>query len=194
MISNYQTLTELAEEVQRQEETKQDWLANNERLWMDENDKELVIHTPNTNILHYKVNEHCQRQVAEKLGIPRNYYHKTLAVPGLASYNVNAWLKAQPSNKRFLVRTLDGKARAFLSDKFKPIDNFDVLMHSFFPALNDHKKDIQVKANVLSERRMYIQVVFPSLQAEVKVGDVVQAGIVMRNSEVGAGALDILSL
>ena len=61
-----------------------------------------------------------------------------------------------------------------------------------------YKKDtgspFDVQAYVLSDGRMYIQVTFPNISGEVVVGDVVKAGVMFTNSEVGLGAFDVKSL
>jgi len=49
--------------------------------------------------------------------------------PDLLSKNINHWM-TEPDEKPKLIRTLDGKARAFLSDKYKIIDNDDVFFMS----------------------------------------------------------------
>ncbi len=43
----------------------------------------------------------------------------------------------------------------------------------------------------ITEREFYLKAITPRLQAEVKPGDVVQAGVVISNSEVGHGTLKI---
>jgi hypothetical protein len=43
----------------------------------------------------------------------------------------------------------------------------------------------------VTDRRLYIHFVVPSIQDEVKVGDVVQAGGIITNSEVGCGAVTV---
>ena len=46
----------------------------------------------------------------------------------------------------------------------------------------------------ITENYMYIKVVNPRLTGEVRVGDVVQAGVVISNSETGLGAVNIQPL
>ena len=46
----------------------------------------------------------------------------------------------------------------------------------------------------MTERRLFIQFAVPAIQAEVKVGDVVQAGGVISNSEIGQGASSVAGL
>ena len=45
--------------------------------------------------------------------------------PGLLADNVNRWLhKGEPTQR--LLRTIDGRARAFLSNRYRCIDNFEI--------------------------------------------------------------------
>jgi hypothetical protein len=51
--------------------------------------------------------------------------------------------------------------------------------------------DLQVMSSEITERRLYLQVVSPRIQGDVKVGDTVQAGLTISNSEVGLGSVRI---
>src|SRR5204862_9691 len=68
-----------------------------------------------------------------------------------------------------------------------------VVMESFLPVMRNFA-DIKVASLSLTETKLYVEIIFPGLQAEVKKGDIVQAGIILSNSEVGYGAVDISSL
>jgi hypothetical protein len=140
----------------------------------------------------YEVNPYAHGQVASKLGIPKAYYDKIESIPGLRTINVNEIIRSQGEKR--MVRTLDGNVRAFLSDKYRPIDHYELLAETIFPVLQQFKSDLIVKAHSISDIRFYLELVFPGLQGEVKEGDVIQAGIIATNSEVGAGALDIKQL
>lgn len=177
MKGNIESFSALKAEVNRIREVKIDRLPKN---------KELAMDTDGTlNGIDIGVVAH--QQISEKLGIPKKYYDRMLAVPDLRRANVNAWLDRQPDQKH-LVRVLDNRVRAFLSDRFKPVDNW-MIMDSFMPVLE--KMDVQVVSSSLTEIRMYLQVVFPGLSAEVTVGDIVQAGVILTNSETGCGAVDV---
>jgi len=52
----------------------------------------------------------------------------------------------------------------------------------------------RVESSDVTENRMYLKVVNPRLEAEVNKGDVVQAGIVISNSEVGLGSVSVMPL
>jgi hypothetical protein len=53
---------------------------------------------------------------------------------------------------------------------------------------------LAVKDCGLTERRLYVKIVNERLMGEVKVGSVVQAGILISNSEVGCGSVNLSSL
>jgi len=184
MRGNYSTLTDLAMEIDRVEQTKNDYLVSAGRILMAD-DKFLELDG-----IGFDINEFAHGQIASKLGIPKTYYDNMTAIPELRATNVNAWLKKNEKSKYF-VRTLDGKARAFLSDSYRPIDNYD-LMSSFLPVIRDLTHDI--KACALTEKKMYMQVTFPKMEMEIVKGDVVQQGFILTNSEVGAGAIDLKHL
>lgn len=90
---------------------------------------------------------------------------------------------------------------AVLSDKYKRLDNHEFLMTVFPVLLEAGKRDgmtVDVKSSEITERRMYVQLTFEGLEAEFpvnrqgrQVGEVVKAGLVLKNSEVGYGCREI---
>lgn len=183
MKSQFKSLTDFAAEIERAEQVKNDYLVPGASLRMID-DNFLGIEGAEENL---SINSYAHSQIASKFGIPKKYYDEMSKIPGLRTHNVNSWIGENPAQSHF-VRTLDGKARAVLSNSYRPIDNFDVLS-SFLPALQG--LDVQVKSSALSETKMYLQMVFPKNEREVTVGDIVQQGLILTNSEVGAGAVDI---
>jgi len=181
-------LNEFLEKIEKNEKNKNDYLVNSKSMNMF-NDSALAIHKEETPA-GFELTDYAHGQLASKLNIPKKYYDKMGEISGLRSYNVNQWFKNQPQTQ--IVRTLDGKARAFLSDRFKPIDNHFVLQ-AFLPTLQKYPQ-LEVKSSSLTDMRMYLQITFPTLEREVSTGDVVRAGVVLTNSEVGAGAVDIKSM
>lgn len=191
MKGNYKSIVELATELDRQDKLKNDYTPMSNQISMSDDGERLGLE----NVGSFEINPLVHTQLANRLKIPKPYYDKIKEVPGLLAENVNTLLVHTP--ERRTVRTLDGKARAFLSDRYKAIDHL-FIMTPFMEALMDYKKKtgspFEVQANVLSDARMYIQVTFPNISGEVKVGDVVKAGVMFTNSEVGLGAFDVKSL
>lgn len=182
------TLTELAAEIERQAATKKDYLADSRALELVVNeDNKPLLAMSNGHTQQFGLTEIAHEQVSDKTGIPQRYYDRMRQeAPALLVRNVNHWFTAQPG--RHLVRTLDGNARALLSDRYRPLDNFD-LAEIVLPRLMG--AGCRVESAELTERRLYIKAITDRITSEVKKGDVVQAGLVITNSEVGLGAVKI---
>lgn len=185
MKGNVENLVALAQQVESIEKRKEDYLYNTKDIEMS-SDGESISLKNGSDV--FKVNDNAHQQIASKLDIPVRYYNKMQEVPGLRAQNVNAWFQKKP--ERRLIRTLDGNARAFLSDRFKPVDNH-MILSGFLPILKDMQ--VQVKSCSLTDTKMYLQVVFPATQKEVIPGDPVQFGVTLTNSEVGRGAVAVKS-
>jgi hypothetical protein len=122
-------------------------------------------------------------QIAGHLKIPKRYYDRLYAeLPELLDENVNRLLRHNP--ERRMIRTLDGRARAFLSDRYRRLDNGE-LARVVLPILGDIP-DLRVESCAITEERMYIKAITPRVRGTV-VGDEVCAGVFVSNSEVGAG-------
>ena len=201
------TLTQLAQEVDRQRTSRRDFLAPTEKLTMMNipiDNRPMLLGLTGDDPM--ELTPFAPHQLAEDLGIPGRYYDRMKAeAPGLLAENVNAWLRKEP--RRRMVRTLDGQVRAWLSDRYRPIDNFD-LLEAILPSLG--KMNVDVASVELTETRMHLKIIMPSIsmdlamarrEAMMKAGielhterpgeDVVQAAVTISNSEVGVGALTV---
>jgi hypothetical protein len=182
MRGNYGGLEELAKEVSRRKEKARDFRVST-NLMMMLRDTDLAFGPT-----QHTMSETAHQQVATRLRIPKAFYDELPSRrPGLRSSIVTELFQAKEEVRT--VRILDNKVRAFLSDRFMPYDHYDMLMAAL-PVLKE-MPEVKVKSLTLTEKKMYIQLVFPNQIAEVKVGDVVANGITMTNSEVGLGAWDI---
>lgn len=134
--------------------------------------------------------DHAHGQLATYTDIPRKYYERMrVEAPELLAENVNKWLETK--QERRMIRTLDGKGRAMLSSRYRRLDHID-LMESVLPALEN--EDIQIESCDVTDKKLYLKAVFPRLEGEVKTGDVVQSGIVVSNSEIGSGSVQVQPL
>lgn len=186
-------LTQLATEIERRAAAKRDFMAPVTKLVMDAQ-AQLIV---GNNIL--PANSHAHSQVAEYVGIPKAYYDRMRTeAPALLSDNVNRWFRDHADETR-MVRTLDGNINAFLSDRYRPLDNED-LGEAVLPVLLD--MNLMVMSSEITERRMYIKAVDRTLERDVPTGrkmgdgshtffDTVSPAIIISNSEVGAGRLSI---
>ena len=183
------TLQELGLELQRQRNNRQDFIADTRTVEMETTEYGSILHLTIDGKTHgYKVGEVAHQQIASRLNIPYRYYQKMKSeTPTLLDTNVNTWLNKNP--ERRMIRVLDGKVRAFLSDRYRRLDNLE-LCAAVLPVIQE-MKGANIESCEVTPTRMYLKVVNKKLKAEVTVGDVVQAGFVISNSEVGLGSLRV---
>lgn len=184
------SLQELVVEIERQSTEKTDYLAPVEALRVSPANATLVTDgladsgRPLTRLAH--------RQLGEYVGIPALYYDKMLESPALLAANANYWLERK-HNERRLVRCLDGNVRALLSDSYRRVDNIHVANVALEVLAGI--KGIKVVSSNVTESKLYIKAVSTEVVAEVRgsrrVGELVEAGVIVTNSEVGLGAVSI---
>lgn len=195
------TLVELAQEIQRQAGAKADYVAPVHAL---------SVGTTGGTALdveghgQYGITSTTHHQISSHLGIPADYYDRLHAGAAelrdpyhlsrsLFESTVNALLQARPSDERRMVRTLDGNARAFLSDRYRPLDH-DEILERVLPALGEFDLDWSESSLEVTDQRLYMKLVNPQVQADINVGDTVQAGVLVTNSEIGMGSFSVTPL
>jgi hypothetical protein len=187
------TLIGLVEELERQLTTKVDMIVPTQlmhHMTGEGGDTSLLIEAPDGS-KRFTATESCRRQLADRLKIPFGYFERMRSdQPELLDRNVNTWLHKEPEQR--LVRTLDGRARAFLSDRYRRLDNYDLLEH-VLPILRE-LPGARFESMELTDTRMYVKVVTPRVEFEIQPGDIVQAGVVISNSEIGHGSLSVQPL
>lgn len=186
------TLSELAAELERQEAAKADYIADTRRMHFTSDDDgselDLLGEGAAASTVGLGVLPHAHQQIATRLGIPWRFYQRLQQeLPVLLDENVNRLFRHKP--ERRMVRTLDGKARAFLSDSYRRLDNGE-LARTLLPILGDIP-DVRFESCAITDQRMYIKAVTPRVTGEVKLGEEVCAGVLISNSEVGHGRLRI---
>ena len=183
------TLLELGRELQRQRQNRQDFLADTRSIEVESNSYGSTLHLSlDNNTYGFQIGELAHQQIASRLNIPYRYYQKMQSdAPDLLDQNINRWLNQYP--ERRMIRVLDGKVRAFLSDRYRRLDNLE-LCAAVLPVIQEMQGS-QIESCEVTPTHLYLKVVNRRVKAEVKVGDVVQAGFVVSNSEVGLGSLRV---
>ena len=189
------TLQDMAEELDRQAKSKRDFIVSTDAMQMEDGAELFSLFRPLDSGMRevepFGMSGLFHRQLGASLGIPAKYYDKMRGEqPDLLAHNVNSWFRHQPN--KHTVRTLDGKARAFLSDRYRRIDNYDIAKAAL-PVIGE-MPEARVESCEVTDDRMYLKVVNPRLTAEVTKGDAVQAGIIISNSEVGLGSVTVMPL
>lgn len=191
------TLTQLAMEIERQQAAKQDFVASTTAMRM-QNDELPGGPALQLGERDFGINEIGHDQIGAHTGIPAKYYDKMrVEAPDLLASNVNRWFDKYPAPR--MVRTLDGKVRAFLSDSYRPLENAD-LAEAVLPILTD--LNMEIMSCEITERRLYIKAVDKRIERDVPTGrqigdgshvffDTCSPAAIISNSEVGLGQLSI---
>jgi DNA-binding phage protein len=180
------TLVEMAQAVQDQAEAKRDFVADTRSLEMNADGS---ITVESETVETFATTDHTHGQIAQRLSIPTKYYRRMQdQAPQLLAENVNHWFQNNP--ERRMIRTLEGRARAFLSDRYRRVDNFEIA-ETVLPVLSEFGDGLKIMSVGLTDSRLYIKAVNERIQLDVRKGDAVQAGVVISNSEIGLGSIRI---
>ena len=200
-------LIELAKRLEENKAKKKDIVLSTNKLTLEKsttrNDLAFGINSNEMPNSQLDISDVAHTQIATHLDIPKRYYDKMRFEDNqsLLKENINHWFEKNPK-PRMLRLFDDGQdkqnnlekytCRAFLSDKYKRIDN-ELIAEGALPTLLE-MPNIQIKSCSLTDKNMYIKAVLPQISAIVKKGDVVQSGLLIRNSEVGFGAVEVSML
>ena len=192
-MKNGRSLIDVARELERQIATKRDMIVPTALMHHEtasDGTTSIRVVTPD-GLKAYPTTELFRRQVADKLKIPFAYFERMRTEQAaLLDLNVDTWLHHEPELR--MVRTLDGQARAFLSERYRRLDNYDLCDH-VLPMLQ-RLPGARFESTELTPTRLYLKVVTSRVQIEIQPGDIVQAGVVISNSEVGQGTLSVQPL
>lgn len=199
-------LTQLVETLELQNLQKRDMVLKGSTLTY----KGGIMYVQNPAVTgefwEYKPTDLFHTQMATKLGIPVKYYDRMMnEYPDLLDANINMWL-AKDLMAKYMLRTFhndgSGVARAFLSDRFHVLDNYDVLFVAL-RAIQEMGAFVKITKAVVTDKRMIVEVVCPDVQLEAEdflkgymrdndaVGNGVISGFCISNSEVGLGTFEI---
>lgn len=204
-MTTKQPLEVLIEKLEVRNKQKRDFIVPaNKMSW---NAGDVLVKAGENEEMFFKPTELMEMQIADKLGIPAPYFRKMKAQHSdLLQQNVNGWLLKNPQEK-YLVRTYEGSntgnvGRAFLSDRYNIIDDYEVL----FAALEAIKATgVKVKINQadVTENRLYLSVTCPDVEIQAEsflkeylkendaAGNGIISGFILTNSEVGKGAFEV---
>jgi hypothetical protein len=209
---------EMLRKIVNDDQRKIDLLADTRKMSASVEDGKVLVSVdrPDGSAQTFALNDHALGQVSNDLTIPKRYFDRMRSdAPDLLVTNVNHWLAHEP-NRRMLrgYEPLEGEqygvGRAFVSSGYKRLDYIEIARRIFpvfkdIPGLTFHNAQI-------TDTRLYLRAVLPSVQFDInpdfrpqghvpgeyvratnglKVGDILQAGIEIRDSEVGSGQLEI---
>lgn len=195
------SLEEMAAELTRQKDAKRDFVATTTDLKVSadaDSPTNLMLHLGDMTD-RFPVRKHAIRQIGTQLKIPAQFVDRLATDhPDMLAWNINKLFEREPADR--MIRTLDGQVRAYMSNKYRPLDNFD-FANAVLPKLMEHKAEIT--SCDITETRLYIKGKVPGIEKTVsKAGTFLgdgghnpihrfSPGICLSNSEVGAGSLAV---
>lgn len=185
------SIAELVSKIKEEKALSRDFIVPTQELHITAEANPVLVMKNKGAIETFDINENAHRQMAAHLGIPYKYYDRMRTdYPELLAENVNGWFGKEPEQR--MLRTMGGTARAFLSNKYRRIDNLE-LMQAVYPVICD-MDGVSVVSCEVTDSHLYLQIVSNKVQTEVAKGDIVQAGFIISNSEVGKGAVSVQPL
>ena len=183
------SIVELAEAIQNEADNKKDYISPSQLMHVHANgDLKISMRDANDDVLDMPLTQHASRQMASKFGIPAKYFDRMLAdAPDLLATNANHWLHKEP--KDLMVRTLFGKVRGIMSNRYQRIDNINIA-EDLLPFLSV-QDGLEIASCEVTEKKLYIKAVMHKMVSEIKKGDVVEAGLWISNSEIGCGQFEV---
>lgn len=188
------TLNEMIRELDHRHKSREDFIVDPKAMAFnidaETQEKHLgIVINDDPRVMSMKTLAHDQ--LLQRLDIPAAYARKVLNDhPELHVASVNYLLQQRAKNP-FMVRTLDGHSDAILSNAYKRMDNWPVA-EKVIPIL--HAAGVKVESCEVTDHKMYIKVVSERLTADVKKDDPVQLGLIISNSEVGLGFMNVQTL
>jgi hypothetical protein len=183
------TLTQMAAKVEAQIDQKRDYVVESHAITMNDSGNELIMMAGNE-MLEFQVSDTVHRQLAQATGIHGQYYRKMVQeAPELIPVNVNHWLRRQ-GNRTHVLRTLGSTARALLGGGYEIIDHEQVVA-ALLQELEKLNGNLEVLSTEVTDRKLYVKLAFPSIEGEVKRGDIIRSGVTICNSETGEGGLNV---
>ena len=182
-------LQALASKIETNRGLKKDFIADTSMTTVQVIERKPMIELPD--IGQFPIQPIAHRQIATHTGVPAAYYDRMAnEAPDLLATNINAWFRLHPARR--MVRTLSGHARSFNSNRYQRIEHEEIAEVAF-PILAE-LPNVKIVSCEITDARLYIHFVVPGIQGEVRVGDVVQAGGIISNSEVGLGSVSVAGL
>ena len=200
------SLEELAVTIKEQAAMKLDFIAPTElfNLSLSGANRLLLskaLHDGN-GIQDLSLSDTAMRNIADYCNIPQKYWNYLMKIDRVEAYKVlikcvDYGMSQAPRLQKRMFRTytstiVPDTLRCMLSPSYRRLDN-DEVAETVFPVLLDGNDAgrYEIISSEITEKKLYIKAVNKSLQKDISRGDVVESGIIIRNSETGEGMFDI---
>lgn len=185
-------LPALISQVEKEEQTKKDFLVNTRSMLVGtENSESYIIIPTGRSRQSFRLNDTARQQLASRLNVPLPFAERLRTEePALYDRTFNTLLHRKDEQR--LIRTNgDDTCRAFLSKNYKIMDH-DEFLRTVLPLLSLNSC-LNVQEAFLSDSHLQLSITLEENDRHVRPGDPVKYGVVLLNSEVGLGSLSLSS-
>lgn len=194
MMKTGMDLPTLARTIEERRVAKADYRVSNTQLRMLPDARTLEVE----DVGQFGVRDLALQQIGTHTSIPIPFLRRLQAdEPELLATNVNTLLRNQKKASAHMLRTMFGDTRAFLSDRYQRRD-YEHVFNAVGPVLAEvgqREGGIKIASCDITETHFYMKAVFPGITGVVtkskQVGDVIEAGVLIKDSEVGLGSVDV---
>ncbi len=193
-------LTELKRQIAQDDAGKWDLLVPKDRLILSRGQLVLPEEHLEEHPEFLALSPWATAQVCHRLGIPVPYFLRCPTPLQDAQFNHWAWQTGEePDEERggnagtprpWLLRCKAHTVRAVLSDRYRPLDNAD-LVGTLVPILEDR---FEVRGIALTPESFHLRLVDPRLAREVLPNDRLMVGVHVANSETGRRSVTVDAL
>jgi len=128
---------------------------------------------------------HALKQLCARIDVPYAFLGRCPA--NLQYLVMNYFIQHGGYDKEVMLRTVhESQLRAIMSQRYTPFDD-----EKLFPLIEPWVKDTEVEWYSFDDYSTHVRLTLPETEAEIKVGDAVQKGIHITNSEVGVRSVTI---
>lgn len=182
-------LATFAAEIERQKNAKRDYIAPANFLKVDQTGA-LIVPIKGSEV-PFTMRDTFNSQLAREIKFPAAFYNESrVSYPEQWANLVNAMLADDPRHR--MVRTLDGDARAYLSNSYARIDNWQIA-EMVLRLAQQYNKDWQVVGSHVTDNGMYIKAL-THWQTDIVPGKPVRMGWIIENDEIGRASASVRTL
>ena len=142
--------------------------------------------------IRLKLHRHAVQQMAQTTDLPIKFIDGLLTTPEtwakeLLAHNLSTMFSNRFRKQRYLLRSVQGEVRGFLSDRYRRLDSRPII-EAF--ATEVQRKGAMPYAGYVTDTKVAIQAIMPEVYEPVP-GELVAYGLSLENSDFGNGALSV---
>lgn len=148
------------------------------------------LNDPQTDFLPKRIEDlslstHAHKQLCARIDVPYAFLGR--CPQNLQYLLMNYFIQHGGYDKEVMLRTIhQSQLRAIMSERYTPFDDVQL-----FPLVEPWVKDTEVEWYSFDDYSTHVRLTLPETYEEIKVGDAVQKGIHITNSEVGVRSVTI---